>query len=108
MHGARAGSVGAGSDITPFLETEKAGAIDAALIRYGGSVESWRARSQEKLLRSQGAGFETAGYIGAGTTILNTVGRWDWKKSFGQQKDTSLTKLTSGKYRWAPRTASGL
>ncbi len=80
--GARAGGGTTGSDVTPLLETAKAGELDAALIRYGGEVGSWRAESAADLYEDEADEYKTAGWLGAGSTLLNTVGQYDWKKKY--------------------------
>jgi hypothetical protein len=105
--GARAGSTGAGSDVTPFLETAKQAEVEAALIRYGGSLDTWSSEAQRNLLKAQAGEYRVAGYLQGGGTILNTVGRYDFSKSYGSQGGGS-SLLKSNKYRWAPRGASGL
>lgn len=86
VKGARAGGGTVGSDITGLLETAKAGELDAALIRYGGEIESWKAGQAAKLYEWEAGEYRTAGWLGAGATLLNTAGRYDWKKKFPQEE----------------------
>jgi hypothetical protein len=74
VSGGRAGYAGVGSDLTPLIETAKAGEFDAALIRYAGAVDSWRYKAESDLYKRQAGQYRLGGYLGAGSTLLNTVG----------------------------------
>jgi len=102
VSGAAAGAGSTGSDITPLLEIAKAGELDAALIRYGGEVGSWQAEQAAKLYGWQAGEYRTAGWLGAGSTLINTVGKYDWKKKFpSRQKPKEYSRaplLGGGRY----------
>ena len=67
---AKSGVDMSGSPLLVMEDTARQGELDALTIRYGGDVAAARARSQANLMRMQGADKMTAGYIGAGTTLL--------------------------------------
>ncbi len=67
------GKSGLSSEGSPLLvmeESTKAGEMDALAIRYGGDIAAAKERSSANLLRMQGKNIKTAGYIGAGSTLL--------------------------------------
>jgi hypothetical protein len=64
VRGAAGGGVGSGSDLSPLLDTLAQGEIDAALIRYGGAVESWRSKAAADLFSAEAKEHKTAGYLG--------------------------------------------
>ena len=74
-----------GSNIDALARTIRQGEYDAQLIRYGGSVDSWRAGSASDLYSSAGGKMLTSGIIGAGGTLLTAGSKFDWKR-YGQTK----------------------
>jgi hypothetical protein len=75
--GGASGTSGSGAIET---DTLRKASIDEALIRYGTSMDVWRARSSSQNFQDQSDYFRQAGYISGATTILNTASKWDWKK----------------------------
>lgn len=61
-----------GSAALALEETARAGELDALAIRYGGDIESARARSEAQVERAVGESAKTAGAIRGGTTLLTT------------------------------------
>lgn len=61
-----------GSPLLVMDETVKKGAMDALAIRYGGQLESLRAKSAANLYNMQADNIRTAGAISAGTSLLSS------------------------------------
>ena len=61
-------------------ETLTEAEIDRQLIRTQGSINVWRAKSQAKISSDEGDYYRTAGYIGAGSTILGGLSRYDYRR----------------------------
>lgn len=59
-----------GTSLMVMEESVKQGEMDALVIKYGGDIAAAKARSQGNLFRMQGRQSQTAGYIGAGSTLL--------------------------------------
>ena len=76
---ARAGAAGIDPlEGTPLLlmgETVEEGEIDALAIRYSGSVEAARHRSQAAADELQAKSFRAGGFYGAGTSLLTGFGK---------------------------------
>ena len=72
--------VDSGSNLDLLRVTEEEAAIDAAMIRYGGEVESWAALSQANMYGAQASQAKTASYWNIGATLLGGASRYDWKK----------------------------
>ena len=71
------GKSGISTEGSPLLVMEDsaiAGEMDALAIRYGGDIAAAQQRSSANLLRMQGKQARTAGYIGAGSTLLAGAG----------------------------------
>lgn len=105
VKGAAAGGTGTGSDFSILLDTLTQAEMDAALIRYGGSVESWRAGAQADLYESSAKESKISSYLDPAGTILGSAAVFDYG-SFGGGAGTST--FTPSKYRWSPRRASGM
>ncbi|NIP24478.1 MAG: hypothetical protein GWN55_16275 [Phycisphaerae bacterium] len=99
------GTTTTGSDITPLIETAKAGEVDAAIIRYGGAIESWRAEQASNLYRAQAGEYRTAGWVGAGSSLINTIGQYDWKSKYPTTRKFKPSPLTK---KWALKEKFGL
>lgn len=67
---AKGGVTSEGSPLLVQAETAEEAEIDALALRYSGSVAEARAKSQAALDRMQGKAAKTAGYLGAGTSLL--------------------------------------
>ena len=76
---ARAGAGGVavdtGSPLSTAAEDAELGELDRLRIGYGGEVKATRAYSQAALDRLQGRQARTAGYYGAGSTLLTGASR---------------------------------
>lgn len=66
----KSGLVLEGSPIEVFGDTVYQAELDAQRIRYAGSVEEAKALGQAAGWRMQGRAAKTAGYIGAGSSLL--------------------------------------
>lgn len=86
-----------GSNIAALERTIREGEYDAALIRYGGAVDAWRAESAANLYESSANKALFAGGINAGSTLLTTASKFDWNK-FSPLKSTSKKPWT-GSYK---------
>lgn len=64
-------------------QIRKEGEIDAALIRHGGEVGSWKSESESQLYKSQAHGQKTAGYLNAGATMLGATSKIGYNKYSG-------------------------
>lgn len=51
-------------------DSAEAGRLDALALRYGGQMEAQKLRNRGKAYRARGDGAQSAGYIGAGTSLL--------------------------------------
>jgi len=71
----------AGSNLDAVARTRSEADIDASIIRYNADMESWSAKNEANLLGIQAGQARSAGYIGAGGTILGGASKWDYKKS---------------------------
>ena len=60
----------AGSPLLVLEETAGKGELDALAIRYGGEIESERAKSRASLSKTTGRAALTSSFIGAGSTLL--------------------------------------
>lgn len=94
---AAGGTTVSGSDITPLIETAKAGEFDASIIRYGGSIESWRNLQQRNIYRSAAGESRTAAWLDTGSTLINTASQVDTK---------SLISPSTRKFKVSPLTKS--
>lgn len=73
---AKAGvDLSSGSPLLMLSATAAEGEEEAQVIRAGGDVEEYRARSQAGLNRYYGRMASAAGTIGAGTTLLSGLGQ---------------------------------
>ena len=64
-----------GSPLSVMADTAEQGELDALAIRYGGQVGAYRANSQAELDKMQGKAARTAGYYGAGASLLTGASR---------------------------------
>ena len=71
----------AGSNADAVARTRSEADIDASIIRYNADIESWMAENEANLLGTQANQALTAGYIGAGGTLLGGASKWDYKKT---------------------------
>lgn len=74
-----AGGTTGGSNIDALERTIREGEYDAQLIRYGGSIDAWRAKTASNIYKSSGSRAFAAGVIGAGSTLLTSASKWDWR-----------------------------
>lgn len=63
--------------------------IDEEMIRYGGAMNVWRAKSQSSLYKQQGEDYLTSGFISGGATILGGLSRLDYRKKTTPTKTTT-------------------
>lgn len=105
VRGAAAGGTGTGTDFSVLLDTLTQAEMDAALIRYGGAVESWRYESQSELYEKQAKGHRISSFLDPAGTILGAAGRYDFSPLATKTPGTSFSPSS---YRWSPRTASGM
>jgi len=77
---AKAGVTQEGSPLLVGAETEADAELDALALRYSGSVAEARARSQAGIDRMRGKAAQTAGYIGAGASLLKGASQFPWGK----------------------------
>lgn len=105
VRGAAAGGTGTGTDFSVLLDTLTQAEMDAALIRYGGDIESWRYESESELYEKQAKGHKVSSYLDPAGTILGAAGRYDFSPLTTKRPGTSFS---SSKYRWSPRSASGM
>ena len=70
-----------GSNLAGLIDIEQQGAIDAALIRYEGSLGRWRGESQRDILQAGARSTRVGSYLGAGSTILGAASEFDWKRT---------------------------
>lgn len=75
---AKGGVTPEGSPLLVQAETAEEAEIDALALRYSGSVAEARAKSQAALDRMQGKAAKTAGYLGAGTSLLKGASKIKW------------------------------
>ena len=94
-----AGSTGfvtdSGSNLDAAEDIMRSFAIDASIIRSGGKMEEWSAKSQAGLYQSQGKQTKRAGYVNAFSDMLMTGSR-----VAGGFKKPKTSGLLSSKYRW--------
>lgn len=69
------GSTLEGSSLLVIAETAEDSELDALAIRFSGSVAEASARSSAALSRLEGRAAQTAGFIGAGASLLTGVTR---------------------------------
>ena len=89
-------AVDVGSNLTALLSSDQQAEIDARLLRYGADINSWRSISQAGLQRDQAGYASRAGNLQAGTTILESLTQYDWRKTF---EDPALSKSPLGNRR---------
>ena len=80
LYGKSGVDIETGSPLLTELDTVGQGELDALAIRYGGDVESARARSAGRLAKMEGKSKATASYIQAGSSLLS--GGYDAYKSY--------------------------
>lgn len=76
--GASGSEVASGTNLSILTDTRNRATIDQQIIRYGGDINAWRADAQADILEDQVPFFKTAGFLNAGSTILNSASQWDW------------------------------
>jgi hypothetical protein len=84
--GGASGTTGSESILFDTLTQAK---IDEEMIRYGGAMNVWRAKSQSSLYGQQGGAFATSGYLSGGATILGGLSRLDYRKKTIPTKTTT-------------------
>lgn len=63
-----------GSPLLVIKDTIAKSELDALAIRYGGEIEARQLRSKGAGLRAEGQTARTAGYLGAGSSLLTGAG----------------------------------
>lgn len=104
VKGAAGGGTGTGSDFSILLDTLTEAEMDAALIRYGGSVESWKAGAQADLFEHQAKQSRVASFLDPAGTILGGAASLDYG-SF--KSGATKSSFSPSDQRWSPRKASG-
>jgi hypothetical protein len=74
-YGASGVDVNTGSPVDVMTDTAAKGRLDALTLRYGGQVRAQADQEGASLALYQGASDATAGYIGAGTSLLTGAGK---------------------------------
>lgn len=75
----KAGVTMEGSPLIVAQETAAEGEMDALMIERGYAIEAQRYEAEGRLSRAQGAAAKRAGYVGAGTTLLTSAGKYGGK-----------------------------
>lgn len=75
MFAASGVDVGTGTPLDVMSDEASKGKLDALTLRYGGLVQGLRDTSAGTLAESQGSAAATAGYLGAGATLLTGAGK---------------------------------
>jgi len=77
-----AGMSGTDAGLGVLEATQKEADIDAAIIRYKADLGSWSAKSQANLFGTYAKQFGAASYLNAGSTLLTSASKFDWKNIF--------------------------
>lgn len=72
--------LGSGSALEVLADTEAQAALDEDIIKFNTAAQVWGKQAESELSLAKGRQAGRAGTLGAGATILEGVGKWDWRK----------------------------
>lgn len=96
LSGARGGEVNTGSNLEVLADTAGQLEADAALIRYGGDLEAWRAKTAANLYGDSASTSRLTGFISGAGTLLTGASVYDQFFSKPKTKSPLYSKKLAG------------